>query len=242
MCLKNLKFDFILGMILLLPFAWAGGGGVARAGAVQFALPAPALSSAHVTVESWEDLKFSQTVHQKYDFSCGSAALATLLTYVYHVPVTEAAVFKSMYQHGDQTRIRHQGFSLLDMKDYLARHGVPSDGYQTSLAKLAELRVPAIALIDYRGYHHFVVVRGVRNGEVLISDPSLGLRTESAAEFQHQWSGIFFVITADLKQARVAYNSPSVWHAVMEPPTDLARFQLHDLGFPASGWQSQTTF
>lgn len=214
----------------------------ASAGAVQFALPIPSMGGKHMSVRSWEDMKFTSTIHQKYDFSCGSAALATLLTYVYHVPITEAAVFKSMYHHGDAARIRRLGFSLLDMKNYLARHGIAANGFKASLDKLAALKVPAIVLINYRGYHHFVLVRGIENGRVLISDPSLGLRTESVATFSHQWSGIFFVITTDLKQARAAFNSASVWHAVPEPPIKLAQFQLRNLALPANGWQLATTF
>ncbi len=229
----------------LLPFlamAWLSGVPAAHAGAVRFALPLPALGSERLAIRSWQDLKFSSTIHQKYDFSCGSAALATLLTYAYHIPVTEAAVFKSMYRHGNAARIRDEGFSLLDMKNYLARHGVPADGFRNNLATLAELRVPAIVLINYRGYHHFVVVRGIKDGQVLISDPSLGLRTQPISAFKRQWSGIFFVITADLKQARVAFNSPSVWRAVPEPPIDLAKFQLNDLALPASGMRNQSAF
>lgn len=231
-----------LGWLALLLLCGVIGTGWARAGTVQFALPIPSMSGNHMAVRSWEDMKFTSTVHQKYDFSCGSAALATLLTYVYRVPITEAAVFRSMYHHGDAARIRRLGFSLLDMKNYLARHGVAANGFKASLGKLADLKVPAIVLINYRGYHHFVLIRGIEHGRVLISDPSLGLRTESVARFKHQWSGIFFVITTDLNQARVAFNSPSVWHAVPEPPTTLAQFQLRNLGLPANGWQMQTTF
>src|SRR5690606_40798166 len=53
------------------------------------------------------------------DFSCGSAATATLLTYQYGHPVTELEVFRQMYAQGDQARIRKEGFSLLDMRRYL---------------------------------------------------------------------------------------------------------------------------
>ena len=231
-----------LSKSILLLLCAAVGFGRAHAGSVQFSLPVQSMSSDHMAVRSWEDMKFSSTVHQKYDFSCGSAALATLLTYVYHVPVTEEAIFKSMYKHGNEARIRHMGFSLLDMKSYLARHGVPSDGYKASLSTLAALRVPAIALIDYRGYHHFVLIRGIDNGQVLISDPSLGLRTESAQAFEQQWSGIFFAITTDLNQARISFNSPEVWQAVPEPPIMMARFQIHDLDLPANGWQALNAF
>ncbi len=233
---------FRFGRAIALVVAACLASTQARADVLQFALPNTAISGAHMHVRSWQDMKFTSTVHQKYDFSCGSAALATLLTYVYHVPVSEETVFKSMYRHGDEAKIRRLGFSLLDMKNYLARHHIPSNGFKASLAKLSEVRVPAIVLIDYHGYHHFVLVRGVRDGEVLLSDPSLGLRAEPVATFAKQWSGIFFAITSDLPQARLAFNNPAVWNAVPQPPVSLAHFQLRDLGLPANGWQLQNTF
>lgn len=228
-----------LGAVVLVV---ATGSAAARAGSVQFALPIRALNGNQVEVQSWQSLKFARTVHQKYDFSCGSASLATLLTYVYKTPTTEMAVFKSMYDHGNKARIRRLGFSLLDMQNYLHRHGIASDGFKASLKKFAALRVPAIVLIDYHGYHHFVVVRGVRAGTVLISDPSLGLRTVPVSRFKKEWSGIFFVITSDVPEAQMAFNNPKLWQAVPQPPVGLAKFQLRDLAFPANGWQQNFTF
>ena len=70
------------------------------------------------------------TLQQQFDFSCGSAALATLLTHHYDFPVNEQAVFAAMFQHGDQAKIRREGFSLLDMKNFLAARGFQADGFQ----------------------------------------------------------------------------------------------------------------
>src|SRR3954451_23242215 len=78
-------------------------------------------------VTSLKQAKTGRTLIQKYDFSCGSAAVATLLTHHYNYPVTEEAVFKEMYENGDQEKIHKEGFSLLDMKRYLAAHGFDAD-------------------------------------------------------------------------------------------------------------------
>ena len=45
-------------------------------------------------------------IHQQFDYSCGSAALATLLRFQYHKQTNEAGVFKAMYEVGDQDRIQ----------------------------------------------------------------------------------------------------------------------------------------
>jgi len=52
-----------------------------------------------------------------------------------------------MWQYGDQEKIQREGFSLLDIKNYLNSRGYSADGYEAPLSKLSEARIPAIALI-----------------------------------------------------------------------------------------------
>lgn len=51
-------------------------------------------------VTSLKEARFRTTVRQQFDFSCGSAALATLLTHHYGHRVSEQAVFEAMYAQG----------------------------------------------------------------------------------------------------------------------------------------------
>lgn len=160
---------------------------------------------------------FRTTVHQKFDFSCGSAAIATLLTFQYGRPVDEATVFQAMYAAGDQAKIRVEGFSLLDMKRYLDAHGYRSDGVQVSLDELSAARVPAIALISDNGYRHFVVVKGRQGDRVVLGDPALGTRIVTREQFESLWrGGIFFVIRDHRELAR--FNDPADWHARLLAP------------------------
>ena len=62
-------------------------------------------------VDSFQEQKYRNTVAQQHDFSCGSAALATLLSYNYNRPVSETDVFKDMIVNGDQKVISESGFS-----------------------------------------------------------------------------------------------------------------------------------
>ena len=140
-------------------------------GQVEFALPATSLIGR----------RFETVIRQQYDFSCGSAALAALLRYHYEDPQTEQTVFIGMFRDGDRAQIRRLGFSLLDMKRYLANRGIGADGFRVSLEQVAKARLPGIALIDFNGYKHFVVVKGVVGDSVLLGDPSLGLRAKPRA-------------------------------------------------------------
>ncbi|TRW17232.1 C39 family peptidase [Glacieibacterium frigidum] len=153
---------------------------------------------AGLPVASMYERRFATVIRQNYDFSCGSAALATLLRFHYARPVDEQATFVGMWAGGDRAAIRKLGFSLLDMKRYLAANGLSADGYQVSLAQIAKARIPGIALIETGGYKHFVVVKGIKQGlgdeTVLLGDPSTGLRRMPVHEFIKAWNGVFFVV------------------------------------------------
>jgi uncharacterized protein len=169
-----------------------------------------------VRVDSLKDLRFSTVVRQEQDWSCGSAAVATLLTYHYNHRVGETEVLRAMYERGDQAKIRREGFSLLDIKNYLEALGYQSNGFETSLDRLARARVPAIVLINDQGYNHFVVVKGLRHGNVLVGDPAKGNRVMSRAVLEDMWKNrIVFVITS--RREGVAFNYSADWRFMAAP-------------------------
>lgn len=178
-------------------------------------------SSMAVKVSSIKERQFRTTVRQRYDYSCGSAALATLLTYHYHDPVSEEKVFQAMWQRGDQEKIRREGFSLLDIKQYLEARGYSADGYEAPLDKLARVGIPAIALIRDNGYNHFVVIKGVNKSQVAVGDSSLGARLIPRDEFQKMLlNKILFVINN--ARDRVVFDSAQDWHVREKAPLGLA--------------------
>lgn len=172
-----------------------------------------------VSVKSISEKKFETVVRQQYDFSCGSAALATLLTFHYEDPINEQIAFNHMYEMGDREKIQQYGFSLLDMKNYLENHGYESDGFEASLDTLADAGVPAITLLNVNGYRHFVVVKGVSKQKILVGDPALGLRAYSRDDFESMWqNGILFIITNKPEVARNNFNQEAAWRAFPRTP------------------------
>ena len=169
-------------------------------------------------IESVEERKFATVVRQRFDFSCGSAALATLLHYHYGAKTTEEDTFRGMWADGDRDKIRKLGFSLLDMKRYLEGRGAKANGFKVNVAQIEAARVPGIALLTLDGYRHFVVVKGITNGEVLIGDPSLGLRTMPADDFIKAWNGILFVLDSELERGRKSFNAPDQWASYNRAP------------------------
>ncbi len=205
-----------------------------HAGAVD--LSGPAGMDFHVGRASMKEMRFRSTLRQQYDFSCGSAAVATLLTYHYGYPVSEQAVFEQMYLHGDQQKIRREGFSLLDMQRYLASQGFRADGFRLPLQRLADANLPAIVLVSEKGYHHFVVVKGVSRTRVLLGDPASGTRAITRAAFESVWTNKLLFVIHDQSKA-VAFNHPSDWRVAPAAPLaeGIERDALSRLTLPKLG-------
>lgn len=186
---------------------------------VRFGIEAGGATGMRVT--SYRDLPFRTVVRQEHDFSCGSAALATLLTFHLSIPRTEARVFQAMYAAGDQPTIRRAGFSLLDMKGYLKGEGFEADGFRMSFDRLRRVSAPSIVMIDTGRYRHFVVIKGVDDNAVLVGDPALGMRTYSRKEFEAVWNGVvFYVRHASTEQV---FNATEEWSPYAPTPWSVAQ-------------------
>ena len=197
----------LLALALLCPPAYAG---------LVELTPATGISVS-VKVTSIKELKYRGVIRQQYDFSCGSAAVATLLSHHYGAPVSEKDVFMAMYQKGNRAAIQREGFSLLDMKQYLDERGYQSDGIYASLDDLERVGIPAIVLIEVQGYRHFVIIKGVKNGEVMAGDPAAGLKVYRRADFEKLWTnGIIFVVRSRTSVAKKHFNAE--WSNIARAP------------------------
>lgn len=202
----------------LLPLGLLAACGTTPSGAPRFVAGGMPVGEWSVPVRSVAEQRFAGIVRQRYDFSCGSAALATLLRHHYDFDVREDMAFRGMWSRGDQAQIRKLGFSLLDMKRWLASRGIKADGYKVPLDKVAATGVPGIALIAIKNYRHFVVVKGVRRGEVLVGDPSSGLTVMPAKDFLAAWNGIYFVLSSDQQLGKRRFNRDAQWLAFARAP------------------------
>jgi hypothetical protein len=214
--------------------ALAGGVACVPAMAMDLATPNGGRFALHVT--SLKEARYATTVPQRFDFSCGSAATATLLTHQYGTPVSEEEVFAHMYRAGDQARIRIEGFSLLDMRGFLESRGFTADGFELPLDELAKEGLPAIVLLNDRGYRHFVVIKGIENGRILIGDPARGTRAMTRARFEALWDNeVLFVVHNQRGRAR--FNHPEDWRTA--PPAPLrdgvGRRGLYEVVVPKYG-------
>jgi predicted double-glycine peptidase len=143
-------------------------------------------------VKSLLEMRQRGVVIQQWDLSCGAAALATILRYQYDDPVTEREIARGLINRkeylANPTLVRaREGFSLLDLKRYVDGHGYEGVGYGSlSLANLME-QAPILVPVNFNGYNHFVVFRGIRGNRVLLADPGYGNRTMLVEQFEDAW-------------------------------------------------------
>ncbi|TVV44169.1 C39 family peptidase [Thalassolituus sp. C2-1] len=149
-----------------------------------------------VNVEPLSVKKFNNVVRQAYDYSCGSAALTTLLDFYLGRNFQERQVMEGLLRFGETERIvQRRGFSLLDMKRLVTALGHPSGGFKAEAKDLLELDHPAIAPIEYAGFKHFVVIRAVYENRVYLADPALGNISFTLSRFLEIWdNNVLFIV------------------------------------------------
>lgn len=157
-------------------------------------------------VKSLLELRQEKVILQNLDFSCGAAALATVLRYGFEEDTSERElislifVFGQTPEKGVKKYFKRQGFTLLDLKRAARAKGFPSIGYKgMTLDELAEVlyqdRLPVLVPIRPMDYNHFVVVKGILGNRVYMADPAFGNKTMTISQFRDVWiDGIGFIV------------------------------------------------
>lgn len=191
-----------------MPAIWCSGGrGFGRlaaryltCGILALLLSAPlirdSLAMDGLSVQSLKETRERALVMQHWETSCAAAAIATVLTYAFHDPVSERYAAAKMLEKTQAAKVRSRGgFSLLDMKRFVEGHGYSASAYGfLSFEDLKLFRAPIVP-ISVHGYNHYVVVNTVTDTEVLLADPSFGNRSMSIERFKQDWlNGLAFVV------------------------------------------------
>ena len=187
------------------------------------------------SVETMQEVRYRNLIRQHTDYSCGAAALATILRYAYHLDADERTVIEGMMGVADPGVVAQRGFSLLDIKRYVESLGMRGRGYRVDESRLRTLRVPGLVLMDVNGFRHFVVLKQVSGEMVEIGDPILGNRVVPLPEFLAAWPSraVFVVIGTDFDRNTVLLQpstkpSARALYARQGPLTDA---ELLDFGF-----------
>lgn len=151
-----------------------------------------ALAVGERPVRSLLETRQDRVVVQEWDLSCGAAALATLLRYQLGDDISERDIARGLIKReeylNDPDLIRYrQGFSLLDLKRFVDRRGYQGIGLGKLTVSDLEERAPIMVPVDFNGYKHFVIFRGIGGNRVLLADPAYGNRTMLIQAFEKAW-------------------------------------------------------
>lgn len=156
------------------------------------------------TPRTWKDMRDAGVVRQGHDYSCGSAALATLLAGA-DPDVTERQILLEVLEGQSDEEKRatmEQGLSLLDLKGAANRRNLRAEGYRVEAEFLTKLSRPVIVFVQPDGYRHFAVLKGVSGDRVFLADPARGNVRMPAYRFLEMWQGedgkgVIFVVGAE---------------------------------------------
>jgi len=127
------------------------------------------------------DLRYQQVVGQTDWFTCGPAAVATLLHYYYGIAATEGRVLELALQamQKPESEVRLVGINALALRQAMQTLGLPSRGFRLSLEQLSDYfargGLPVVLHVT-RPEPHYVVAVGMVWGQVVLADPSWGKR------------------------------------------------------------------
>nr|VFK42288.1 MAG: Peptidase C39 family protein [Candidatus Kentron sp. TC] len=164
--------------------------------------------------EDRESLLFKEVTRQSHDYSCGPAALSTLINGA--IPgqrVSELEVISTREKSEDGNE---EGFSLLDLKAAAGKLGHGAQWKKIKPEFLPMLSQPVILLIGLNSpFPHFVILKGFRDGEAFLADPTRGnvrvpyadLKAEGLSEKYPAWYVMAIHIPADAGKASFLYLS-----------------------------------
>lgn len=143
------------------------------------ALTLSLMCSQVLALTSWVEQRDQGVVKQQRDYSCGAAAVATLLTYHWGREVSESDVLNAWLAQFSQAELSLQtfvdeGFSLWHIAVMGAPLGYDAQGLQVPIASLAALKQPLLIYVEPFGQPHFTLVTEGSERGVWLSDPSWG--------------------------------------------------------------------
>lgn len=145
-------------------------------------------------VKSWLELKNENMIKQEYDYSCGSATLATILKYYYNLEIDEKTILDGVLESKDLSKEDKNEFensqinlSFYDLATYANSLNFKAVGLSLDLDSLKKLQVPVILFVKVRKDEHFTVYKSMDENFVYLADPTFGNIKISIAKFEEMF-------------------------------------------------------
>ncbi|WP_457637635.1 C39 family peptidase [Oceanithermus sp.] len=134
----------------------------------------------------YRPLRYTHVTGQADWYTCGAAAVSTLLTYYYNDPATEQEVLEVAFAETQASgKDPLKGLTALSLKRALQQRGYTVKAYRVNLEQLADyFRRGGLPVVGHvtKPQLHFLVISGIvpdprtHRLQVLLADPSWGRR------------------------------------------------------------------
>ena len=142
------------------------------------------------TFYNFKKLKEKNIVMQRFDYSCGTGALATLLKYYYNDSVDEIELLNDIQKHLPKNVFENRqkyGFSMLDLQELSERRGYQAIGAKLNYSSLLKLDRPVLVYLESKNYKHFAIYKGFREDRIFLADPNRGNIRMTTDCFFQEW-------------------------------------------------------
>ncbi len=131
--------------------------------------------------QNWKQaFRDKDVIKQSLDYSCGAAALATLIHHYYLKDTSEQEIMELMGKGNERT-------TFSELQEVLPKLGFKSAGFEVEWRALVALKTPVIVYINHFDEGHFAVLRGIDDTHVWLADPSQGNRIYRKEDFLKLW-------------------------------------------------------
>lgn len=149
----------------------------------------------HKPIKSWIEFKNDQLTRQDFDYSCGSAALSTLLSHYYDANVSERMILEEVLRAKGidkqaqelENQEGNNGLSFYDLSQYVSSRGFKAVGIALGMEELKKLQIPVIVFVKIRKQEHFTVLKKMDERYAYLADPSFGNIRVSHAKFKEMF-------------------------------------------------------
>lgn len=159
-----------------------------------------ASSTLAVPITPYRTLRYEGVIGQTNYYTCGPAAVATLLTHYYDRPTTEAEILElsETAMEGSGKNPEETGITALALIQSLADRGIQARGMRLTLTSLAEYfgngGLPVVLHVT-KPQMHYVLAVGMVGHWIILADPSWGRRIQplDALVNEQDFSGVTLV-------------------------------------------------
>jgi predicted double-glycine peptidase len=181
---------------------------------------------------SWQDLRESYVVMQQREYSCGAAAVSTIIQYYWDDPVTEYAILRHIVNKLSTEELKDRmknGLSMTDLRKGATELGYPSVIGTRTFDELYEVKVPLVVRLQKEKFKHFVVFRGIAGKHVYLADSIRGNITYTIPRFLEEWTDGAVLVVSKKDAVDLPEYSPLMVHCdeLLQPEMQWVRSRIN---------------